>query len=110
AAGLAVTPAGRAVLDVTDPVAVAHAVRGHDAVVNCAAWTAVDLAESSEGAAFDVNGVGAAHLARACADAGARLVHLSTDYVFDGSARTPYGEDSTVAPRSAYGRTKAAGE
>jgi dTDP-4-dehydrorhamnose reductase len=109
-AGVAVTPAGRAALDVTDRTAVAGAVAGHTVVVNCAAWTAVDDAESAEGRAFDVNATGAAHLAGACADAGARLVHVSTDYVFDGSSRTPYREDAAVAPRSAYGRTKAAGE
>jgi dTDP-4-dehydrorhamnose reductase len=109
-AGVAVTAAGRAVLDVTDQAAVADAVAGHHVVVNCAAWTAVDDAESAEGRAFDVNATGAAHLARGCADAGARLVQVSTDYVFDGSSRTPYAEDSPVAPRSAYGRTKAAGE
>jgi dTDP-4-dehydrorhamnose reductase len=109
-AGIAVTAAGRAALDVTDRAAVADAVAGHDVVVNCAAWTAVDAAESAEGPAFDVNATGAAHLARACADAGARLLHVSTDYVFDGSSRSPYREDSPMAPRSAYGRTKAAGE
>jgi dTDP-4-dehydrorhamnose reductase len=113
-AGVAVTAAGRAALDVTDGAAVAAAVAGHDVVVNCAAWTAVDDAESAEARAFDVNATGAAHLAQACADAGARLVHLSTDYVFDGvfdeSSPSPYGEDSSVAPRTAYGRTKAAGE
>jgi dTDP-4-dehydrorhamnose reductase len=109
-AGVAVTSAGRAVLDIADAAAVADAVAGHDVVVNCAAWTAVDDAESAEGRAFDVNATGAAHLAAACADAGARLLHVSTDYVFDGSSRVPYREDSPVAPRTAYGRTKAAGE
>jgi dTDP-4-dehydrorhamnose reductase len=110
AAGLDVTPAGRAAVDVTDAAAVASAVAGHGVVVNCAAWTAVDDAESAEGRAFDVNATAAASLAGACADAGARLVHVSTDYVFDGSARTPYAEDAPIAPRTAYGRTKAAGE
>ncbi len=109
-AGLSPTPAGRRALDVTDPAAVAAAVSGHDVVVNCAAWTAVDDAETHEAEAFAVNAVGAAHLARACWDAGARLVHVSTDYVFDGTAGgAPYREDDPVAPRSAYGRTKAAG-
>jgi dTDP-4-dehydrorhamnose reductase len=109
-ATVVVTPAGRATLDVTDGAAVAAAVAGHDVVVNCAAWTAVDDAEGDEGRAFDVNATGAAHLAGACADAGARLVHVSTDYVFDGSAGAPYGEEAPVVPRTAYGRTKAAGE
>lgn len=81
-----------------------------DVVVNCAAYTAVDAAEQDEAAAFDVNARGAANLARACADGQAALVHLSTDYVFAGDAREPYPEDAALAPRSAYGRTKAAGE
>jgi dTDP-4-dehydrorhamnose reductase len=80
------------------------------AVVNCAAWTDVDGAEEKEAAAHAVNAVGPAHLARACAQAGAALVHISTDYVFDGTGTSPYAEDDRVAPRSAYGRTKAAGE
>jgi dTDP-4-dehydrorhamnose reductase len=105
-----VTPAARGVLDVTDPRAVAEAVGRHDVVVNCAAWTAVDDAETHEAQAFAVNAVGPALLARAAADSGARLVHLSTDYVFAGDAAQPYPEDAPACPRSAYGRTKAAGE
>ncbi|RJK95357.1 dTDP-4-dehydrorhamnose reductase [Vallicoccus soli] len=109
-AGREVTALTRADLDVTDPAAVEAAVEGHDVVVNCAAWTAVDDAEAAEPAAFAANAVGPALLARACARAGARLVQPSTDYVFAGDATTPYAEDAPVAPRSAYGRTKAAGE
>ena len=109
-AGHAVTPAARADLEVTDPAALAAAVPGHDVVVNCAAWTAVDDAEADEAGAFALNAVAAARVARAARAAGARLVHLSTDYVFDGAATEPYAEDAAVAPRSAYGRTKAAGE
>lgn len=98
-------------LDVTDPAAVADAVRGHDVVVNTAAWTAVDAAETDEGSAFVVNAVGPALLAGACAGAGARLVQVSTDYVFGAAAPgAPVGADTVPAPRSAYGRTKAAGE
>lgn len=97
-------------LDVLDDAAVGEAVGGHDVVWNCAAWTAVDAAEEQEGRAFDVNAVGPAHLARHARAAGARLVHMSTDYVFDGTATSPYDEDAPMAPRSAYGRTKAAGE
>ncbi|MFI6427329.1 dTDP-4-dehydrorhamnose reductase [Promicromonospora sp. NPDC050880] len=109
-AGHEVSGAGRAELDVTDAVAVRAAVAGYDVVVNCAAWTAVDAAEEHEAEAFAVNATAAAHLARAAAAAGARLVHVSTDYVFDGVATEPYPEDAPVVPRSAYGRTKAAGE
>ena len=79
-------------------------------VVNCAAWTAVDDAEEHEGEALVVNGEAPRLLARAAAASGARLVQVSTDYVFDGSAGTPYAEDAPLSPVSAYGRTKAAGE
>ena len=109
-AGHAVTAATRADLDVLDAAALAAAVPGHDVVVNCAAWTAVDDAEDDEAGAFALNAVAPARVARAARAAGARLVHVSTDYVFDGDAAEPYGEDAPVAPRSAYGRTKAAGE
>jgi dTDP-4-dehydrorhamnose reductase len=105
-----VTAANRDSLDVTDPDACLAAVAGHDIVVNAAAWTAVDDAESQEADAFAVNAVGAANLARACSVAGARMVHVSTDYVFAGEATSPYAEDAPLAPRSAYGRTKGAGE
>jgi dTDP-4-dehydrorhamnose reductase len=97
-------------LDILDPSSCAERVAGHDVVVNCAAYTAVDAAEADEGRAFDVNATGAANLARAAHVAGASLVHLSTDYVFDGDADLPYAADAPLAPRSAYGRTKAAGE
>lgn len=109
-AGRDVTAARHADLDVLDAAAVDAAVRGHDVVVNCAAWTAVDDAEAQEGAAFALNATAVAVLAAAAARHGARLVHVSTDYVFDGTAREPYAEDALPAPASAYGRTKAAGE
>jgi dTDP-4-dehydrorhamnose reductase len=111
-AGREVLALTRRDLDITDSTAVSRAiVQAHpDVVVNCAAWTHVDAAEANEAGAFDVNATGAANVARACATIGARLVHVSTDYVFDGTANSPYTEDSTVRPRSAYGRTKAAGE
>jgi len=108
--GQDVRPLTRADLDVTDADAVARSLRGADVVVNCSAWTAVDDAEAHEGAAFGPNAVGPAHLAASATAAGARLVHVSTDYVFAGDASEPYAEDAPVAPRSAYGRTKAAGE
>lgn len=100
----------RDALDITDPAATRAAVRGHDVVVNCAAWTAVDDAEAHEGEAFAANAVGAASLAAAATATGARLVQISTDYVFAGDATQPYPADAPAAPRSAYGRTKAAGE
>ena len=105
-----VTALDRASLDITDALAVTAAVAGHSVVVNCAAWTAVDDAETQEAAAFAVNAVGPANLARACAATGAALVQVSTDYVFRGDATAPYAEDAETAPRSAYGRTKLAGE
>ncbi|MFC5379481.1 dTDP-4-dehydrorhamnose reductase [Aquipuribacter nitratireducens] len=105
-----VTAATRAHLDVTDQEAVDAAVEGHDVVVNAAAWTAVDDAETHEAEAFAANAVGPALLAVACARRGVPLLHLSTDYVFDGQADRPFPEDAPLRPRSAYGRTKAAGE
>ena len=110
--GTEVTGLARHDLDVTDVAAVRGSFRRvrPDVVVNCAAWTAVDAAEADESAALAVNGRGPAHLATACASAGARLVQISTDYVFDGMASRPYAEDAVPAPRSAYGRTKLAGE
>jgi dTDP-4-dehydrorhamnose reductase len=109
-AGRQVTALGRADLDVTDAAAVAAAVDGHDLVVNCAAYTRVDDAETHEREAYAVNATGAANVARACAATGARLVTISTDYVFDGNATEPYAEDRPRDPVNAYGRTKAAGE
>ncbi len=110
AAGHEVVGLTRAELDVTDAAACRDALDGADVVVNGAAYTAVDAAEEHEADAFTVNAVGAANLARAAAAGGARLVQPSTDYVFAGDADAPYVEDAPVAPRSAYGRTKAAGE
>jgi dTDP-4-dehydrorhamnose reductase len=106
------TALARADLDLTDgPAAVAAiAAAKPDVVVNCAAWTAVDAAEEHEDEALAINGHGAASLAAACAEAGALLVHPSTDYVFDGNASAPYAEDAPTAPAGAYGRTKLAGE
>lgn len=110
AAGHEVLGVDRPTIDITDPEQCMAQVAGHDVVVNCAAWTAVDPAEEHEPEAFAVNAVGAAHLARAAAHAGARMVQISTDYVFDGTATAPYPVDAPVGPRSAYGRTKVAGE
>ena len=109
-AGRPVTALGRNELDVTDADAVLDAIAGHSVVINCAAYTRVDDAEGHEDAAFAVNASGAGNVARASAVHGARLVQLSTDYVFDGTATTPYPEDAERHPMSAYGRTKAEGE
>ena len=102
----------RAELDVTDPAAVEKAVvdARPDVVLNAAAYTAVDAAEADEATASAVNAGGPANLARACAAHGGRLVHVSTDYVFAGDAQAPYEVDAPTGPRSAYGRTKLAGE
>lgn len=108
--GHEVTAVDRSQLDITDAPAVAGAVDGHDVVANVAAYTAVDAAEEQESAAFAVNATGPQLLARAARAAGARMVQVSTDYVFEGHAAAPYAEDAPMAPRSAYGRTKAAGE
>jgi dTDP-4-dehydrorhamnose reductase len=109
-AGHDVTAIDKDEADITDARAAAEAPAGHDVVVNCAAWTAVDDAETHEGPAFMVNAVGAANLARGARLTGARMVQISTDYVFAGDASTPYPADGAPSPRSAYGRTKAAGE
>ena len=107
-----VTGLARDDLDVTDQDAVHGALLAARpaVVVNCAAWTAVDAAESAEDDALLINGRGAENVAAACAAAGARLVHMSTDYVFGGDARQPYSEGDRPAPSTAYGRTKLAGE
>jgi dTDP-4-dehydrorhamnose reductase len=100
----------RVQLDVTDAQAVGAAVAGFDVVINAAGYTNVDDAESHEAEALAVNATGAGILARATASTGARYVLISTDYVFDGRATTPYAEDEPRHPASAYGRTKAEGE
>ena len=98
-------------IDITDAASVQGALTpGQDIVVNCAAFTAVDPAEENEGTAFRVNATGAANLARRCAQTGARLIQVSTDYVFRGDGTTPWNEYDAPDPLSAYGRTKAAGE
>jgi dTDP-4-dehydrorhamnose reductase len=107
-AGHEVSALARADLDITDAAAVTAAVQAArpDAVINCAAWTDVDGAEENEAAATAINGAGAGNLAHQ----GVHLVHVSTDYVFDGEAHEPYTEEAATAPRSAYGRSKLAGE
>jgi dTDP-4-dehydrorhamnose reductase len=100
----------RADFDITDLDSVRSVLTDFDVVVNCAAWTAVDDAEEKEPAALAINGDGPKNVAIVCKEIGAKLVHISTDYVFSGDATTPYSEDALVAPKSAYGRTKLAGE
>lgn len=93
-----------------DPTSLKGALEGVTVAVNCAAYTAVDAAETDEPEAHRVNAVGAGAVAQACSAVGARLVHVSTDYVFRGDADQPYSEAAQLDPISAYGRTKAAGE
>lgn len=102
----------RAEADLADPAACAAAVAGAgaDAVINAAAWTAVDAAEAEEAAATVVNGAAPAAMAQACAARGLPFLQVSTDYVFDGTARRPYREDDPTGPRSVYGQTKLEGE
>lgn len=103
---------GRAEFDIADTAAVAKLVADFapDVVLNAAAYTAVDAAEADEDAAYRVNASGPAALASALSRHGGRLVHVSTDYVFAGDAAAPYQVDDTPGPKSAYGRTKLAGE
>ena len=110
--GVSAIPFSRAGLDVTDAEAVETAVaRYRPAVVlNAAAYTAVDRAETEPGLAFAVNRDGAAYLAAACARHGAALLHLSTDYVFDGTNEAPYTEDDPASPLGVYGQSKWEGE
>ncbi|WP_116375277.1 dTDP-4-dehydrorhamnose reductase [Mycobacterium sp. MFM001] len=96
--------------DITDPAAAEKNIQSGDVVLNCAAYTNVDGAETDEARAHAVNAEGPEHIARVCADVGARMIHVSTDYVFSGSASTPYEPDDETGPLSAYGRTKLSGE
>ena len=109
-AGRDVVALTRSELDITDAAAVASALAGVDVVFNCAAYTAVDAAETDEETADLVNGLGAATLAEATAAASAKLFQISTDYVFQGTATSPYPEDEPRDPLNAYGRSKALGE
>ena len=103
---------GRPETDLTAPETISRAIDHYvpQVVINCAAYTGVDKAELEPVAAYAVNAEGAAHVARACAERAIPLIHLSTDYVFDGDKPTPYSERDPVAPLSVYGSTKLAGE
>lgn len=110
--GVEIVAPAREELDLASPAAIEAAVGSRDwsAVVNCAAYTAVDKAESEADAAYAVNAVAPELLALATAARGVRLLHVSTDYVFDGSKPGPYTEDDPVAPLGIYGASKEAGE
>jgi dTDP-4-dehydrorhamnose reductase len=103
---------GREEADLADPAACAQAVRdgAADLVINAAAYTAVDLAEQDEAMATLVNGAAPAAMAQAAAERGIPMLHVSTDYVFDGSGTRPWRPDDATAPLGAYGRSKLAGE
>jgi dTDP-4-dehydrorhamnose reductase len=103
---------GRNDLDISDSEVVRAALAKHrpELLINAAAYTAVDLAESEPEQAQKINAIGAANLARACSESGARLIHMSTDFVFDGRSSTPYRPESTTDPVGEYGRSKLAGE
>jgi dTDP-4-dehydrorhamnose reductase len=100
--------------DITDPAAAERIVARGDVVINCAAFTNVDAAESDEAAAYAVNAAAPGHIARACARAGAGLIHVSTDYVFNGdfggAEPRPYEPSDPTAPQGVYGASKLAGE
>ncbi len=103
---------GRDQADLTEPETCAAAIRTSDAtvVINAAAYTAVDKAEDDESTAAVINGQAPGAMAEACADRGIPFLHISTDYVFDGSGDQPYATNAPVAPQGAYGWTKLAGE
>jgi dTDP-4-dehydrorhamnose reductase len=107
-----VTALGRDEADLSDPAACAAAIRAHapEAVINAAAYTGVDKAEEEEDLATTINGAAPAAMAGACAELGIPFVHISTDYVFDGSGDAPRAPDAPTAPMGAYGRSKLAGE
>jgi dTDP-4-dehydrorhamnose reductase len=112
AAGVTVIPVGRPELDLAQPESVQRALNAArpDCIVNAAAYTAVDKAETEPDLAMRINGAGAGAVAAAAAALGVPLIHVSTDYVFDGMAPQPWRESDATAPLSAYGRSKLAGE
>jgi dTDP-4-dehydrorhamnose reductase len=98
--------------DITDPAAADRIIENGDVVINCAAYTNVDGAESDEARAYAVNAAGPEHIARACARIGARLIHVSTDYVFNTESATPqpFEPSDAISPQGVYGHSKRAGE
>lgn len=103
---------GRTEADLSDPAACVRAIRDHTptAVINAAAYTAVDRAEQEEDLATVINGAAPTAMAQVCTDMGIPLVHISTDYVFDGGGTQPFTPECDTAPLNAYGRSKLAGE
>lgn len=99
-------------LDITNEIEVIRFVKEKNpwAIVNCAAYTAVDKSEGEEEIAYKINAIGPKNLSLAANNVGAKMLHVSTDYVFDGKKDTPYVEDDPTGPMGAYGRTKLAGE
>lgn len=100
-------------VDITDRGALQRFADAHEGItwiINCSAYTAVDKAEDEEAAAAALNDTGAANIAREAKRIGAKMIHISTDYVFDGSGSSPYTEDMPLSPIGVYGKTKAAGE
>lgn len=112
AAGFEVSSADLPECDITDTLSVAAAIdrARPDWVFNCAAWTKVDLSEKEIDATYKVNADGAGNVARALKGTGASLIHISTDYVFDGHKRAPYDEHDACAPMGVYAKSKRAGE
>ena len=109
-AGVTARFLGRDQADLMHPAACAAAIADCDVVINAAAWTAVDRAETEEAAATVVNGAAPTAMAQRCAALGLPFLHVSTDYVFDGSGDAPFRPDHPTAPLGAYGRSKLAGE
>lgn len=108
--GVSVHFVGRDQVDLMQPADCAAVIADCDVVINAAAWTAVDKAETEEAAATVVNGDAPAAMARACAAKGLPFLHISTDYVFDGAGDQPFAVNHPTAPLGAYGRSKLAGE
>ena len=102
----------RSELDITDATAVEHCIQEQqiETVINCAAYTAVDLAENEKEKAHEINVVGVNNLVHALERVNGKLIHISTDYVFDGKAHSPYNETDQKNPQSVYGATKSLGE
>ncbi len=112
--GTLATGLSRAECDIADPTHIAKLGMGEfgrpNWIINCAAYTKVDLAEQEKQAAYDANALGPSYVSSAAADLNARVIHISTDFVFDGSKTSPYTENDETTPLNEYGRTKLAGE